>query len=493
MTRTDRVGARDPEQQPERRRPATRPAVLPAASWQSRLDEAALRHGVPGAQLGVLRLGADGAEERAELATGTLNLTLGERAPATPDALFQIGSITKVWTTTAAMRLIERGAFTLETPVLELLPELATGSESIFSGVTVRHLMTHTSGIDGDIFTDTGRGDDCVEEYVRLLGDAQRLFPVGASWAYCNSGFVILGRIIERVTGTGWDAAMRELLIEPLGLENTVTLPEEAILRAAAVGHEKFDGEMGRTLQWALPRSIGPAGNITTSVGELLGFAALHLRDGVAADGTRLISTEHASMMRQRQAEVPDTGPRTDSWGLGWVRYAWGDGLVGHTGATLGQYAYLVLDPANGVAVALLTNGGETGDLYDELIGAVLGELTGARLPAPLEPAPGDAERWLDAVAAHIGTYETAEARVEFFEGEHGLRLRHSDIGPLSEIEPDPIVERDALPAGPDRLLVRNEDGSWQLVSFSTLPTGERLAHYGIRALPLVEAVPQAR
>lgn len=463
-----------------------RPAPLPSARWQRRLTELADKYGVPGAQLGVLRLGAGHPESRVELATGTLNLAFGDRAPVTLDSVFQIGSITKVWTTTAAIRLIEQGKFGLDTPVLELLPELHPSS-ALYEGVTVRHLMNHTSGLDGDVFTDTGRGDDCVARYVEQLGEFKRVFPVGASWAYCNSGFVLLGRIIERATGKVWDQAMRELLCEPMGLRNTVTLPEEAVLRAAAVGHEKSDGVLAPASVWVLPRAMGPAGLISCTVGDLLSFAALHLRDGVAADGTRLMTQEHVAAMRAHEVDVPATDRLIGSWGLGWIRFTWGDGnQFGHDGATIGQFAYLVLDARNNIAFALLTNGGDTDGLYEDLAGEVFGELAGIALPERVQPIAGDAERWRGAVAEHLGTYEAAEARVEVFTSEDGLRIRQTYTGPL--VEAEPVIEQRALPAGADRLLTRlqGDDGPWEAVTFSVLPSGERIIHIGVRAMQRV-------
>lgn len=461
-----------------------RPAPFPSDRWQRRLTELAEKHGVPGAQLGVLRLGDGHPESRVELTTGTLNLAFGDRAPVTLDSVFQIGSITKIWTTTAAIRLIEQGKFTLDTPVIELLPELDRSSAT-FEGVTVRHLMNHTSGLDGDVFTDTGRGDDCVARYVEHFGDVERVFPVGASWAYCNSGFVLLGRIIERATGKVWDEAMRELLFDPLGLRNTVTLPEEAILRATAVGHEKSEGVLAPVPVWGLPRAMGPAGLISATVGDLLSFAALHLRGGVTADGTRLLTEEHVAAMQAHETNVPATDRLTDSWGLGWIRFSWGGELFGHDGATLGQFAYLILDARNNVAFALLTNGGDTEGLYEDLAGEVLGALLGTTLPERLEPIAGDAERWSEAIAEHLGTYEAAEARVDVFTDERGLRIRQTYTGPLVELETEPIIEFEALPAGPDRVLTRSPGNGehWEAVTFSALPSGERIVHIGVRAM----------
>ena len=159
---------------------------LDATHWQHRLARLAERHRVPGAQLGILRLGADGApDELLEAAYGVLNVRTG--TPVTTDALFQIGSITKVWTATVAMALVDDGLLELDTPLVEVLPELRLSDPDVTKQVTLRHLLNHTSGIDGDVFTDTGRGDDNLEKYAALLADVAQNHPLGATWSYCLS------------------------------------------------------------------------------------------------------------------------------------------------------------------------------------------------------------------------------------------------------------------------------------------------------------------
>ena len=142
-----------------------------------------------------------------------------------------------------------------------MLPELQLAEPEVARQVTVRHLLTHTSGIDGDVFTDTGRGDDCLERYVALLADVAQNHPLGATWSYCNSGYSLLGRIIEHVTGDTWDKALRERLFTPLGLQHTVTLPEEALLHAAAVGHVEDEGQQQRRAGLG-PAALGRSGRV---------------------------------------------------------------------------------------------------------------------------------------------------------------------------------------------------------------------------------------
>src|SRR5439155_26871412 len=150
-------------------------------------------------------------------------------APATRDELFQIGSVSKVWTATIVMQLVDEGKLDLDEPVVTYLPEFKVADADVTARVTTRHLLAHTSGIDGDLFLDTGRGDDCLEKYVAAMADLKQNHPLGATMSYCNSGYTILGRLIEVLRGQPWDAVLKEKLFAPLGLTSAGTLPEEAL------------------------------------------------------------------------------------------------------------------------------------------------------------------------------------------------------------------------------------------------------------------------
>jgi CubicO group peptidase (beta-lactamase class C family) len=201
-----------------------------ADSLHDLLDQAVRRHRVPGASLAVL----DGTDVTVA-ATGVLHRGTGVRA--TPDSLFQIGSITKVWTATLLAQLVAEGRLEFGTPVAEVLPGFRVADPSVSAAVTVQHLLTHTSGIEGDVFTDTGRGDDCVARYVTDCANVGQVHPLAATLSYCNTGFVIAGRVVEVLTGQVWDVALRERLVEPLRLTHTVTLPEDVLRFRAAIGH----------------------------------------------------------------------------------------------------------------------------------------------------------------------------------------------------------------------------------------------------------------
>ncbi|MFD9907192.1 serine hydrolase [Streptomyces sp. NPDC059063] len=474
-----------------------RKVPLDTAHWQRRLADLATAHRVPGAALGILRLGhgdagdigaagdaGDTGDEILQAHHGVLNTATG--VDVTDDAVFQIGSITKVWTATVVMQLVDEGKLDLDAPVVDVLPELRLTDPGVARQVTMRHLLTHTSGIDGDIFTDTGRGDDCLERYVALLHGARQSHPVGATLSYCNSGFVLAGRVIEKLTGLTWDEALRERLFTPLGLTRAITLPEEALLWRAAVGHlAEGDAEPAPAPVWVLPRSAGPAGLVGAATADVLAFARLHLTGGLGPDGTRVLSEHSAARMTAHQADVPDRHTLGDSWGLGWIRFGWdGQRLYGHDGNTIGQSAYLRVLPDQGLAVTLLTNGGNAHDLYQDLFREIFADLAGVTMPRPLAPAPRppavDAERY-------TGVYERASVRVEVLATDAGLTLRQTVSGTLAAYESTPTQEFPLVPVGDAQFVFRRPGTqTWVPVTFYTLPTGEPYVHYGARATPKV-------
>ncbi|MCL2464802.1 MAG: beta-lactamase family protein, partial [Micrococcales bacterium] len=358
--------------------------TIDVAHWQERLDTLAKETGVVGAVLGILHLPDDGPDEMVRVATGLLNATTQRNT--TVDSLFQIGSVTKTWTATVVMQLVEEGKIGLDQRVKDILPDFKLVSDELTNGGTVRHLLNHTSGIDGDVFVDTGRGDDNLAKYMTVLETAVQIFPLGATWSYCNSGFSILGRIIEVVTGQVWDAAMRERLYTPLGLTHTCTLPEEALLFDTAVGHVVGLPEPKVAPVWMLQRSAGPAGLINASIADLLTFGRLHLCDGVTADGTRVLSAENMQAMHAFSADNPEKYLLGESWGLGFERFDWGGArLFGHDGNTLGQAAFLRIYPDARLVVGLLTNDSSAHGLYQKLYGEIFDELAGVKIQQMLE------------------------------------------------------------------------------------------------------------
>jgi CubicO group peptidase (beta-lactamase class C family) len=387
--------------------------------WSARLRELAEAAEVPGAVLGIW---SDGETTIAPY--GVLNTATG--VETTADSLFQIGSISKPWTATMIVQLAAEGRLGLDDEVVKLLP-----GAPIDPRVTVRHLLTHTSGIDGDVFTDTGRGDDCVEKYVALLRDVDSLFEPGTAYSYCNAGFVLLGRIIEVLDGRTWDESLKARLVEPLGLTKTVTLPEEAILHRAALGHLLTDGSPVKT--WQLPRSIGPAGLITQSAGDLLEFAVMHL-----------IDSRYAAMQEPQVPYAGGIGGFNDL-GLAWRIYDWGGRrLFGHDGTTISQLAFLRVDPAARLVMCLLTNSGNGTTLFEPLASEVFRHYVGVEHPGPPQPIDTPVDD------RHVGRYERASVRLDVVRRDDRLVMKYQATGERLAFAEEPVHDYELRPTLPD-------------------------------------------
>ena len=452
-------------------------------AWQQRLEAGIRRRQVPGASVAVWAGG-----ELSELAAGVLSRAIG--AEATTDSLFQIGSITKVWTATLIMQLIAEGRLGLDTAVIEVIPEFEVSDPAVSKGLTVKHLLTHTSGLDGDFFPDCGRGDDCLQRFVAACADIDQVLPLGATLSYCNTGFSIAGRIIEVLTGQVWDDALRDRLIEPLVLTHTCTLPEDVLRYRSAWGHLGAPGHIPEpATTWAPPRLAGPAGLISTRASDLIAFARMHLDGGRSTHGERVLDDALVAQMQQPQADTPvpgwamgPTAVGLDHWGIGWMLMHWDDQAVyGHDGITIGQKAHLRIAPDSNVAVALLTNGGDTGDLYLDIIGGLFEELCGITVPqfAPVQGAHADG-------AEFAGRYEVGELTIDITGGSGRLRAHLATRGFLAETGVLP-QHLDLVPVTTDQWAAReNPSAPWWPLCFYRLPDGTPCLHFATRAIPKI-------
>jgi CubicO group peptidase (beta-lactamase class C family) len=381
------------------------------------------------------------------VAAGVLNVATG--VPATTSSVFQLGSITKVLTATLVLQLVHEGLAGLDQPVRDHLPDFALADERAAATVTLRHLLCHTGGFEGDLFTDTGSNSDAVEKYVRLLRDCPQSFPPGSLFSYCNSGYVVLGRVLEVLRGKGFHEVLRERIVDPLGLAEVATCADEAILMEAAVGHTRSnDGTNDPVRTWAMPASTAPAGAmLAMSTRDLLEFVRMHL------------TTVDYDVMRTPQIQVPSLGTQSGHWGLGWCLPDYGGRLVlAHGGRTYGQRSLLRVVPEAGVAVALLTNGGDIYAMYEEVFGHLLAELADVVQPPlpvpPPEPLPVDGHR----VA---GTYRTSQTELRVAVEPDGRRAwlsRRADgteTGPPGELV---RLDDDAL------IMVEPEEGKHSVI-----------------------------
>ncbi|GAT72315.1 beta-lactamase [Microbacterium sp. HM58-2] len=415
-------------------------------------------HGVP-----ALSLAVTVGDDRLERARGVLSLGTGVAADT--DSVFQIGSVTKVFTATLVLQLADEGMLDLDTVVQDVLPGFRVADPAASARITVRQLLSHTAGFEGDVFVDTGAGDDNLERYVEILATTPQLFAPGEMFSYNNAGFSTLGRIVEVLRGAPFDRVLRERLLDPLGLRHAATDAEEAILHRAAVGHLRgADGRIEPTTVWSMERSGSPAGSrLAMTARDLLAFARLHLAGGVAADGTRLLSDAAVAEMRVPQVRLPDIA-QGSSWGLGWELFdRGGRTVVGHDGNTIGQSACLRLLPEERVAVAVLANGGAPHPVFARIVDEVLRVVAGlphTQAPAPSGPAPADARRFL-------GAYESSTARTKISRTADGrLWLDRAPRGVVADLGDLPFRSELVTWRGEVLLPVEEEGGARQPIAF---------------------------
>jgi CubicO group peptidase (beta-lactamase class C family) len=403
-------------------------------------------------------------DEAETTVTGMASVETG--FPVTYDALFLIGSISKVYTATLVMRLCEINVLNLDTPVVTYLPELELASAAAREEITLRHLLSHSAGFEGDRFIDYGRGDDALAKAIAEFETLTQWYRPGSFFAYCNTGFYLAGRIIERVTGKPFETVMQEELRDPLGLEQTFILPEYALGHPFATGH-KVDRREGVTVaeSQSLPRCVNAAGGIISSIGDLMRFAGMHLNRG-ELDGVRIISEESALAMRKPFIEA-DTFHR--SYGIGWsITERPGATSIGHSGAWGGHRANLTIIPEHGFAIAMLVNADTGVRAYTELQEWALAHYLGVSVPTP-EAIELDH----DALERFVGTYRRHDGRFEVARNGGGLRITLTDVDEESDEEKETPRIFDLEPVGETRFRVTSPESYGATVDIVPVPDAE--------------------
>jgi CubicO group peptidase (beta-lactamase class C family) len=339
----------------------------PAAELDARLGEAVAARDAPAIAAAVV--GRDGAPRAS--ARGLRDLALG--APATPDTVFAWFSVTKIVTATAVMQLVDAGRVELDAPVRAYVPSFRVEGPGA-DGVTVRHLLSHTSGLQnpipvGWIHAADEQAPDLDAMTARLLASHPRLrFRPGARFAYSNLGYLVLGQLVERVSGERYPDYVRRHLLEPLGCARAGFAPPEGdgdvatgyTRRWSAMGlagrflvDARFLGETTAGFVALRPFRVdgAPYGGLFGTAGDLARLAAAHLRGG-ELDGRRILSEASALAMRTPQR---DARGRALPIGLGWrLGELDGEPYAFHQGGGAGFKSEVRLYPRLGQAVAVV-------------------------------------------------------------------------------------------------------------------------------------------
>ncbi|MEU4426191.1 serine hydrolase domain-containing protein [Actinoplanes sp. NPDC024001] len=266
----------------------------------------------------------------------------GDGHAVTAQTPFLIGSVSKPVTATAVMRLVEARRLALDDPVRRHLPWFRLADGQAAQHISVRHLLTHTSGLPRwasrtDRFDNSAGG---LARSVRDLAGVRLQSAPGTHHHYSDANYMVLGAVVEAVTGQPFGAALRREVLDPLGMRHSAATQAEADSVGLPAGHRYWFGQP-RRFDAPYDTSGVPYGYVAASADDLARFAMAHLKGG------RLLSEETLKLMH------------TGEYGLGW-RTSTLDGigtrLVWHAGATPGYFANVVLAPESGSAVVVLGN-----------------------------------------------------------------------------------------------------------------------------------------
>lgn len=293
---------------------------------------------------------------------------LAGHTPMKTDSIFWIASMTKPITATAIMMLLDEGKLSIDDPVGKFLPELAhletaDGQESV---VTLRHLLTHTSGM-ADSTHEEGLAARTLADLIPHFAERPLHFTPGSKWSYCQAGINTLGRIVEVVSGESYSQFLQKRLFDPLAMKDTTFYPSRDQVARIAKSY-KLEGGVLHEARVMLPESGDPAdsnhyaapnGGLYSTASDYARFLRMILSGG-SLDGHQYLKPETVKLMTTVQSGDLQTGfTPGNGWGLGWcvVRQPQGasealsPGSFGHGGA-FGTQAWV--DPVKGVAYILL-------------------------------------------------------------------------------------------------------------------------------------------
>lgn len=275
----------------------------------------------------------------------------------TPQTPFVLGSTTKSFTALAVMQLVEAGKIDLSASVQTYLPWFTLADPEAAKQITIRHLLTQTSGLSGmagdkNILSDD-ISDTALEDNIRGLADAGLNRPVGESFAYANTNYEILGLIVQTVSGQSYEDYIEGHIYTPLEMANSYTSKTEAEANGLAVGHTFYFGSPTVFDDAPHPRRQLPAGFLISSAEDLGNYLIAQLNEGRYGDA-QILSPESIALMQQPAIEYGNDG---ESYAFGWrTKVVGGEPSVRHGGDTTNFHSDLAFSPNRGWGVAIVIN-----------------------------------------------------------------------------------------------------------------------------------------
>jgi D-alanyl-D-alanine carboxypeptidase len=318
---------------------------------------------------------------------------LENKVPVTPQTVFRIGSITKQFTSSAVMQLVEQGKIGLDDDIMKYLPNVPTHGRRIL----VRHLLNHTSGIPsytdiGQPFAAVSRLDLAADSLVAIVAHDSLLFEPGTHFYYNNTGYFMLGMILERVTGRKYGDYVEERLFAPAGLRQTVYCDSRRIIPHRAQGYERTPPGLVNAdfLSMQLPFA---AGSLCSTIGDLVAWTAR------LSHGRVVGATSYAQMTTP--VTLPSGRPMSYGFGLGSDMLA-GHRVISHGGGINGFISQLTYLPQDSLTIVVLSN---TSPAPSSAMASAIARVVLGLPPAPAAAPPADIALTEAARARYVGAY----------------------------------------------------------------------------------------
>ncbi len=337
---------------------------------QSRIDSVVkaemARQKIPGVGVAIVKGG------EVMLAKGYGEANVEHHVPVTPETVFQSGSLGKQFTSTAVMLLVQDGKLALTDSITKFFPN----APASWKAITVRHLLTHTSGIP-DYTTDAMdyRRDYTEDELAQMAFGLTPEFPPGSRWNYSNTGYVLLGIIIHKVSGQFYGDVLRERVFKPLGMQSARVISEADIVPHRAAGYQLLKREL-KNQDWVAPKLN------TTADGSLY----LSLQDYIAWDrglrAKRILSPESWATV---YTPVTLASGKHYPYGFGWsIDTVAGQLRIHHGGAWQGFQTYLSRYIGDDMTIVAVSNLGASQPVA--IVDGIAGILDPALAPKPSKP-----------------------------------------------------------------------------------------------------------
>ena len=280
--------------------------------------------------------------------------------PVTPDTMFYIASCTKSLNAMAVLTLVEAGTIELDAPVKKYLPQFQTADAELTEKLTIRDLLSHAKGLDSQSITfgEAYSGEMNDARYWRMMKDAKAT----GRFQYTNLHYTILGRVIEKVTGTHWKDFVEQRVCKPAGMNRTTAYASRMYGDDnVAIPTIYWDKKLIAAPQRKTDRTMHAAGGMGSTANDLARWMRLNLGGG-EIDGKRILSEQLAREMQRRHSEseprksmVPDL--LDDGYGLGWQTGAYKHKrYIQHGGGYVGTAALVTMVPDENLGIAVLCN-----------------------------------------------------------------------------------------------------------------------------------------